>query len=112
MSISTTSGCNAAAWSMASWPVAASPTTVVAVGDNAAIYVSTNATKRPEVREFVEFYNKNAATLVKEVKYVPLPAAAYTYNLDTLTKNRVGTKFGGENLVGVTIEQLMKMEAK
>ena len=76
------------------------------------IYVSTNAAKRPEVREFVEFYNKNAATLVKEVKYVPLPAAAYAYNLETLAKNRVGTKFGGENLVGVTIEQLMKMEAK
>jgi len=76
------------------------------------IYVSTTAAKRPEVREFVEFYNKNAATLVKEVKYVPLPAAAYVYNLDTLAKSRVGTKFGGENLVGVTIEQLMKMEAQ
>jgi phosphate transport system substrate-binding protein len=76
------------------------------------IYVSTNALKRPEVREFAEFYNKQAEKLVKEVKYVPLPAAAYSYNLDTLSKNRVGTKFGGENLVGVTIEQLMKMEAK
>lgn len=76
------------------------------------IYVSSTAAKRAEVREFVEFYNKNAATLVKEVKYVPLPAAAYAYNLDTLGKNRVGTKFGGENLVGVTIEQLMKLEAK
>jgi len=76
------------------------------------IYVNTNSVKRPEVREFAEFYNKQAEKLVKEVKYVPLPAAAYTYNLDTLAKNRVGTKFGGENLVGVTIEQLMKMEAK
>jgi phosphate transport system substrate-binding protein len=76
------------------------------------IYVSAGAAKRAEVREFVEFYNKNAEKLVKEVKYVPLPAAAYLYNLDTLAKNRVGTKFGGENLVGVTIEQLMKMEAK
>jgi phosphate transport system substrate-binding protein len=76
------------------------------------VYVNTSAAKRPEVREFVEFYNKNAEKLVKEVKYVPLPAAAYSYNLDTLAKNRVGTKFGGENLVGVTIDQLMKMEAK
>jgi phosphate transport system substrate-binding protein len=76
------------------------------------IYVNTNAVKRPEVRGFVEFYNKHAEKLVKEVKYVPLPSAAYTYNLDTLTKNRAGTKFGGENLVGVTIEQLMKLEAK
>jgi phosphate transport system substrate-binding protein len=76
------------------------------------IYVNTNSVKRPEVREFAEYYNKHAEKLVKEVKYVPLPAVAYTYNLDTLAKNRVGTKFGGENLVGVTIEQLMKMEAK
>ena len=76
------------------------------------VYVSATAAKRAEVREFAEFYNRNAAKLVKEVKYVPLPAAAYTYNLDTLAKNRIGTKFGGENLVGVTIEQLMKMEAK
>jgi phosphate transport system substrate-binding protein len=76
------------------------------------IYVNANAAKRAEVREFAEFYNRNAPSLVKEVKYVPLPSAAYTYNLDALAKNRVGTKFGGENLVGVTIEQLMKMEAK
>jgi len=76
------------------------------------IYVSANAAKRPEVRQFAEFYNKHAEKLVKEVKYVPLPAAAYTYNLDTLAKGRAGTKFGGENLVGVTIDQLMKMEAK
>jgi phosphate transport system substrate-binding protein len=76
------------------------------------VYVSAAAAKRPEVREFAEFYNRNAAKLVKEVKYVPLPAAAYNYNLDALAKTRVGTKFGGENLVGVTIEALMKMEAK
>jgi phosphate transport system substrate-binding protein len=76
------------------------------------IYVKADSVKRPEVREFVEFFNKNGSGLVKEVKYVPLPAAAYTYNLDTLSKVRTGTKFGGENMVGVTIEQLMKMEAK
>lgn len=76
------------------------------------IYVKAESAKRPEIREFVEFFNRNAEKLVKEVKYVPLPAAAYKYNLDALMKMRVGTKFGGENLVGVTIEQLMKMEAK
>jgi phosphate transport system substrate-binding protein len=76
------------------------------------IYVKADSARRPEVREFVEFYNRNAPKLVREVKYVPLPAAAYTYNQDVLTKMKTGTKFGGENLVGVTIEQLMKMEAK
>jgi phosphate transport system substrate-binding protein len=76
------------------------------------IYANVEAVKKPDVRQFVEFYNKHAEKLVKEVKYVPLPSAAYAYNLDTLAKNRAGTKFGGENLVGVTIEQLMKLEAK
>ena len=55
---------------------------------------------------------KNAAKIAKEVKYVPLPAKAYAYNLDTMGKMRLGTKFGGENKVGLTIEQLMKMEAR
>lgn len=76
------------------------------------IYVKADSAKRPEVRQFVEFLNKNAVKLVREVKYVPLPEVAYTYNADVLAKMRVGTKFGGENLVGVTIEQLMKMETK
>ncbi|MCS6945358.1 MAG: PstS family phosphate ABC transporter substrate-binding protein [Sutterellaceae bacterium] len=76
------------------------------------IYVNEKSLGRPEVREFIEYYNRNAERLVKEVKYVPLPSKAYTYNLETLSKMRVGTKFGGENKVGLTIEQLMAIEAK
>jgi phosphate transport system substrate-binding protein len=76
------------------------------------IYVNAKAAERPEVREFVDFYMKNADALVREVKYVPLPPKAYTYNLDHFEKKVLGTKFGGENKVGLTIEQLMQMEAK
>jgi phosphate transport system substrate-binding protein len=76
------------------------------------IYVNEKAAQKGEVKEFVEFFNKNADKLVKEVKYVPLPAQAYSHNLETFGKNRVGTKFGGENKVGLTIEELMKLEAK
>jgi phosphate transport system substrate-binding protein len=76
------------------------------------IYVSAASLKKAEVRQFVEFYNKHADKLVREVKYVPLPAAAYADNLAAMSKNRLGTKFGGENKVGLTIEQLMKLEAK
>jgi phosphate transport system substrate-binding protein len=76
------------------------------------IYVNEKAAQKGEVKEFVEFLNKNADKLVKEVKYVPLPAHAYAHNLETFGKNRVGTKFGGENKVGLTIEELMKLEAK
>ena len=76
------------------------------------IYVNTKSVQKPEVKEFVEYFNKNGEKLTKEVKYVPLPAKAYGYNLETLGKMRVGTKFEGENKVGLTIEQLMKLEAK
>ena len=76
------------------------------------IYVNAASIKKPEVREFVEYYNKHGENLAKEVKYVPLPVKAYTYNLETMGKMRLGTKFDGENKVGLTIEQLMKLEAK
>jgi phosphate transport system substrate-binding protein len=76
------------------------------------IYVNAKSAERPEVREFIDFYMKNADALVREVKYVPLPAKAYEYNSDHFGKKVLGTKFGGENKVGLTIEQLMQMEAK
>jgi phosphate transport system substrate-binding protein len=76
------------------------------------IYVNAKAAERPEVKEFVEYYMKNGEKLTKEVKYVPLPAKAYAYNLDHFAKRAKGTKFGGENKVGMTIEELMKLEAK
>lgn len=42
------------------------------------IYVSSEAIKRPEVVKFVEFYLENAAELVGDVGYIPLPAAEYS----------------------------------
>jgi len=76
------------------------------------IYINSKSLERPEVREFVEFYMNNAEVLVREVKYVPLPAKAYAYNVEHANKKVLGTKFGGENKVGLTIEQLMQLEAK
>ncbi|UFP96832.1 PstS family phosphate ABC transporter substrate-binding protein [Gloeobacter morelensis] len=76
------------------------------------IYVSNKAMARPEVKEFVEFYLKSAPTLVKQVKYVPLPKKAYDVALSHFQKNRVGTVFGGEAEVGLKIEDLLSREAK
>ncbi|KAF0102048.1 MAG: phosphate transport system substrate-binding protein [bacterium] len=76
------------------------------------IYVNAKSLANPEVRAFAEYYMKNAPKLVAEVKYVPLPAKAYEYNLSALQKGRLGTKMGGENKVGLTVEQLMSLEAK
>ena len=76
------------------------------------IYVNAKSADKPEVKEFVEFYMKQGEKLAKEVKYVPLPAKAYVYNLEHFAKRVKGTKFAGENKVGLTIEELMKLEAK
>ncbi|MEO6564152.1 MAG: PstS family phosphate ABC transporter substrate-binding protein [Nitrosospira sp.] len=75
------------------------------------IYVNIKSADKPEVKEFIEFYMKNATTLVKEVKFFPLPAQAYTTNLEHLYKKRVGTVFGGQSEVGLRIEELLKREA-
>ncbi|MEN9249751.1 MAG: PstS family phosphate ABC transporter substrate-binding protein [Gloeomargarita sp. GXS_bins_116] len=74
------------------------------------IYVSTEALRRPEVREYVEFSMRNASRLVPKTGYVPLPSRIYAANLDNLRRGRTGTVYGGENRVGLTIDQLMKLE--
>ena len=76
------------------------------------IYVKAKSLEKPEVREFVEFYMKHGAQLTKEVKYVPLPAAAYTGNVEHMAKKKFGTVFGGKNEIGITIDEVMKREAK
>ncbi|NNF22838.1 MAG: PstS family phosphate ABC transporter substrate-binding protein [Saprospiraceae bacterium] len=42
------------------------------------IYVSSGAAKKPEVVEFVNFYLKEAGTLVLDVGYIPLPDELYS----------------------------------
>lgn len=74
------------------------------------LYVNEASWKRPEVKEFVEFYLKNAPRIVPEIKYVPLPAEAYTMGLKHLNANKLGTAFGGHSQVGMKIQDLMKKE--
>jgi phosphate transport system substrate-binding protein len=76
------------------------------------IYVNAKSLAKPEVKEFVEYYMKNGANLAREVKYVPLPDAAYRTALEHVQKGKKGTVFGGVAEVGVTIEELLKREAK
>ena len=76
------------------------------------IYVNTKSLEKPEVKEFVEYYMKNGSKLATEVKYVPLPDSAYKTSWDHVVKGKKGTVFGGMPEVGVTIEELLKREAK
>jgi phosphate transport system substrate-binding protein len=76
------------------------------------IYVSAKSLGRAEVKEFVQFYMQEGASLAQEVKYVPLPAHAYKTAWEHVLKNKKGTVFGGTAEVGITIEELLKREAK
>lgn len=72
------------------------------------IYVNaTAAAFKPEVKAFVNFYLENAPTLVKEVKYVPLPADEYAAVKDHFKAMKPGTGFNGKSEVGIKIKDLL-----
>ena len=76
------------------------------------IYVNAKSIDKPEIREFIEYYLKNAPKLVKEVKYVALPQKAYDIAGEHFKHKKLGTVFGGKEEVGLKIEDLLKREAK
>lgn len=76
------------------------------------IYVNAAAAQRPEIKEFVEFYLKNASALTKEVRYVPLSDADYKHAADNFAKKKTGTAFGGHSEVGVKVSDLLKRDPK
>jgi phosphate transport system substrate-binding protein len=76
------------------------------------IYVSEKSMAKPEVREFIEYYIKNAPKLVKEVGYVPLSPAHYNQALKNFQSKKLGTGFGGKNEVGIRVEELLAREGK
>ena len=76
------------------------------------IYVNSKSLAKPEVKEFVQYYMTNGSKLAREVKYVPLPDAAYKTAWDHVQKGKKGTVFGGTAEVGVTIDELLRREGK
>ena len=75
------------------------------------IYVRDTAASRPEIKEFVQFL-MSRGDLVAEVGYLPLPKQAYALSLKHFQDGRVGSVFGGVPKIGITIDQLLAMEAK
>ncbi|HLO49696.1 MAG TPA: PstS family phosphate ABC transporter substrate-binding protein [Kamptonema sp.] len=77
------------------------------------IYVNyTAAQNKAEVREFVQFYMEKAPTLVNSVGYIPLPKEGYKLIYNNFYNGKVGTTFGGEARFDLTIEELLRKEAK
>jgi len=76
------------------------------------VYVKESSMNRPEVRQFVQFMMTKGGSLVSEVGYLPLPKSAYDLAWKHFNDKKLGTVFGGVPKVGVTVEQLLAMEAK
>jgi phosphate transport system substrate-binding protein len=76
------------------------------------IYVNAEAAKKPEIKEFVEFYLGKGAQFVKEVKYVAFKDAAYQTALTHFRAGRLGSVFNGVPAVGLKVEDLLTREAK
>ncbi len=76
------------------------------------IYVSEAASKKPDVREFVNYYLSESVPLIEEVKYVPLPKRAYELAARHFADGKLGTGFGGVPEVGLKVEELLAREAK
>ena len=75
------------------------------------VYVAKSALSRPEVSAFLEFYLDHGPGLVKEARYIPLPAKAYTLARTRLRAGKTGSLFAGKGSeVGVTIEALLARE--
>ncbi len=72
------------------------------------IYVNVASAKNIVVRDFIKFYIEHAPQLVKEVGYVPLPAAVYQLAYQRLLTNNQGSMFEKTTTVGADLEKLMK----
>ncbi|MBG98749.1 MAG: phosphate ABC transporter substrate-binding protein [Solibacterales bacterium] len=71
------------------------------------IYVTTKAADRPEVDVFVKYYIENAASLVTEVGYVPLPEEVYQLASERFENRTPGSIFLGKKTAGVDLVDIL-----
>ncbi|SFN72416.1 PstS family phosphate ABC transporter substrate-binding protein [Nitrosospira briensis] len=76
------------------------------------IYVNMKKAEKPVGRDFVTFYIKNASALVRGARYFPLPPRAYRADMEFFKTKRLGTVFDGFLPVGITIDDLLRREAR
>ena len=71
------------------------------------IYVSAKSMRKPEVKNFANFYLKQAPKSVVAVGYIPLPARGYLAGENRISFGRVGTIFAGKTELNLTITELL-----
>jgi phosphate transport system substrate-binding protein len=75
------------------------------------IYVAERALDRTDVLEFTKFYLTHAASLSREVGYIPLPERAYVLARGRVDNRLTGSVFGGKgSQVGVSLDALLAKE--
>jgi phosphate transport system substrate-binding protein len=72
------------------------------------LYVSKTSAQRPEVQALVEFALTKGPVLIKEVRYLPLPEAAYKMGLERFKSGQLGTGFAGVPEVGLPVTEILK----
>jgi phosphate transport system substrate-binding protein len=76
------------------------------------IYVNLqSAQNKPEVQHFVEFYLNKAPKLVSSVGYIPLSDEGYHLANVHFNRGKVGTVFGGEAQLNLTLGELLRKQA-
>ncbi|RPJ87458.1 MAG: PstS family phosphate ABC transporter substrate-binding protein [Acidobacteria bacterium] len=75
------------------------------------IYVRRESLDRSEVSLFIDFYLKNAPSLVSQVGYIPLPDEAYQLAHGRVARKVTGSVFAGGSQVGVSVQDLLKKES-
>jgi phosphate transport system substrate-binding protein len=76
------------------------------------IYVNATVAAKPEIKEFISFFLKNAGQFATQSRYVSLPDAAYTTAIKHFDNKRTGSVFGGKEAIGLTIEELISRDAQ
>lgn len=75
------------------------------------LYVNLQAAQNnPNLRDFVEFYLKNAERVVNEVGYAALPKEAYDIAKVHLYNGKVGTSYEGKSQPNLTITEVLRKE--
>ncbi|MBL8397603.1 MAG: PstS family phosphate ABC transporter substrate-binding protein [Candidatus Accumulibacter sp.] len=73
------------------------------------LYVSEKSLEKKSVKEFVDYFMKNAPRLVKEANSLALPTRAYAENLERVPAKKFGSVYGGENKARLRPAEMMKV---
>jgi phosphate transport system substrate-binding protein len=70
------------------------------------LYVNVKSLEKPYVKDFLNFFLNDAGTYINKVNYLPLSVIAYKTAIADIDGKKVGTRFGGEPVVGIAMHDL------